>query len=42
MDQDYPIYASTVAGMTGAYYHAQLLLVEIGSCELFAWAGLKV
>jgi hypothetical protein len=26
--------------MTGTHHHAQIL-VEMGSCELFAWAGLK-
>jgi hypothetical protein len=30
----------TVAGMTGMYYHAQLL-AEIGSCLLFARADLE-
>jgi hypothetical protein len=33
---DPPISVSWLAGMTGTCYHAQLLLVEIRSCELFA------
>jgi hypothetical protein len=31
-----PIYASHIAEMTGMYHHTQLLLVEMGSCELLA------
>jgi hypothetical protein len=27
------------SGRTGSYHCAQLLLVEIGYCKLFAWAG---
>jgi hypothetical protein len=36
-----PIFASSIAEITGMYYHAQLLLIERGTCELFAWAGIK-
>jgi hypothetical protein len=31
-----------VAGMTGIYHQTQLLLVEIGSHELFAKTGLEL
>jgi hypothetical protein len=41
VDHDPPIYASCVAGMTGAYHHAQLS-VEMASQELFAQAGLQL
>jgi hypothetical protein len=30
-----------IAGVTGIHHHAQLL-VEMGSCEHFSWAGLKL
>jgi hypothetical protein len=33
--------ASHMAEMTGVCHHAQLLLIEIGSYNLFAWAGLE-
>jgi hypothetical protein len=31
-----PIYAFHVAGMTGVH-HCTQLLIEMGSCEVFAW-----
>jgi hypothetical protein len=31
-----PIYVSLIAGMTGMYYHTQLLFIEVGSRELFS------
>jgi hypothetical protein len=34
-----PIYASCITGMTGVRYHTQLLLVDIGACELFFCPG---
>jgi hypothetical protein len=33
--------ASHLAGMTGAHHHTQLLWIEMGSQELFAWVGLE-
>jgi hypothetical protein len=41
-DHNSLIYVSSVADMTGAHQHTQLLLVEMESCELFAWADLKL
>jgi hypothetical protein len=35
LDQDPPIYAARTAEMTGMSHQAQLLLIEIQSCELF-------
>jgi hypothetical protein len=32
LDHNLPIYVSCIAGMTGTHHHAQLLLVEMGSC----------
>jgi hypothetical protein len=40
-DCDLPIYTSVVAGMTGVCHQAKLVLIEMGSLELFAQAGLK-
>jgi hypothetical protein len=40
LDCNSPIYALHVAGMTGTYHHAQLI-IEMGYCELFAKSGLK-
>jgi hypothetical protein len=37
----FSIYFFHVAGMTGVCHHSQLL-VEVGSRELFVWAGLKL
>jgi hypothetical protein len=42
-DTGSPTYTSLRDGTIGAYHHAQLLLVEMESLELFfilAWAGL--
>jgi hypothetical protein len=36
------IYTSCIAGMTGVHHHAQLLLIEMGSLEILAWAGLEL
>jgi hypothetical protein len=33
-------YASYVTGMTGVCHHAQIFLVEMGSLEVFPWAGI--
>jgi hypothetical protein len=33
------LYIFQVAGMTAAHHHAQLLLVEMASHQLFVWAG---
>jgi hypothetical protein len=41
LDCNLPIYASYVAGMTGMCLHAQLLLVKMWSCEVFALASLE-
>jgi hypothetical protein len=38
---DRQAYLCYVAGMTGMHHHIQLLLVEMGSCELFAQTGLE-
>jgi hypothetical protein len=35
------VYASLKAGITGTGSQAQIFLVEMGSQELFAWAGLE-
>jgi hypothetical protein len=40
LDRDPPMFASYIAGMTGPCYHTQLLLVQMGSYELFAQGGL--
>jgi hypothetical protein len=32
----------SIVGITGMHHHTQLLLVEMGSQELFAWAGLEL
>jgi hypothetical protein len=40
LDHDSPINASYIAGTTGVHHHVQLL-VEMGSRELSAWAGLQ-
>jgi hypothetical protein len=37
-----PFYVSYVAGMIGLTHHTQLLLVEMGSLELFVLVGLKL
>jgi hypothetical protein len=44
LDSDFPIYNSSVAGMTGTdmCHHAHLLLIEMGSGELFAWVGFEL
>jgi hypothetical protein len=42
LDGDLPVEASCLAGMTGVCYHAQLLLIEMGSRELGAQAGLNL
>jgi hypothetical protein len=31
-----------VARITGVHYHTQILLVEMGTSELFAWTGLEL
>jgi hypothetical protein len=36
------IYAYRIAGVTDTHQHAHHLLVEMGSHELFAWAGLEL
>jgi hypothetical protein len=36
------IYASQIAEITGLYHCVELLLVEVESQELFAWAGLEL
>jgi hypothetical protein len=41
-DHHLPIYASCLAGMTGIHYHAQLLLVEMGSPKLFCPDWLQI
>jgi hypothetical protein len=41
LDCNPPIYTSWVAGMSSWHNHAQLLLVEMGFCELFAPTDLK-
>jgi hypothetical protein len=41
LDLDSLIYASCVTGMAGAHYYIQILLLEMGSCELFAWVGFE-
>jgi hypothetical protein len=41
LNHDTPIFASCMAGMTGIHHHAQNLLIEIRSYELFARAGLE-
>jgi hypothetical protein len=41
LDCNPPIYASYIAGVTGMCYQTQFLLVEMGSYELFAQAGLQ-
>jgi hypothetical protein len=41
LDHDPPIYASYEAEMIGMLLHVQLLLVEMGSFNFFAWAGLE-
>jgi hypothetical protein len=33
------VYASQVAGMTGVHHHTQILLVEMGSPQLYAGTG---
>jgi hypothetical protein len=42
LDYNPLIYASCVVGATGALYHAQFLLVEMGPFDLFARAGLEL
>jgi hypothetical protein len=39
LDRDPPVYISWVAGVTGM--HQLCFVVDMGSCLLFAWAGLK-
>jgi hypothetical protein len=41
LDYNPPIWVSHVAGMTGMYHHAQLLLVEVGLSNFFAWASFE-
>jgi hypothetical protein len=41
LDYGPPIYASCIAGVTGACHQTQLLLVEMRSHYLFAQAGLE-
>jgi hypothetical protein len=41
LDHSPPNYAFDIDGMTGDH-HTKLLLVEIGSCKLFAQAGLEL
>lgn len=40
LGHDLPIYTSNVVGVTEMHHHAQLSLVEMGSHQFFAWAGL--
>jgi hypothetical protein len=42
LDLDPPTYTSHTAGMTGTPHCAQLLLIEMGFQELFAWATLEL
>jgi hypothetical protein len=41
LHHDPPNYTSNIAGMTDKWYHAQLLLIEMGAHKLLAQTGLE-